>query len=80
MSFARPLLKLSLRLYKLTVSPVLHCLAGPLGGCRFTPTCSEYAAEALQRHGLLRGGAMALGRVLRCGPWTPRGTVDLPPI
>ena len=48
--------------------------------CRFEPTCSRYGEAVLQRFGLLRGGALALGRVLRCGPWTPRGTVDRPPI
>lgn len=36
--------------------------------CRFLPTCSEYAAEAIHHHGAWRGGAMALGRVLRCHP------------
>src|SRR3712207_2546005 len=46
--------------------------------CRFEPTCSRYGEVVLQRHGILRGGALALGRVLRCGPWTPRGTVEPP--
>lgn len=48
--------------------------------CRFEPTCSRYGEAVLQRYGALRGGAMALARVLRCGPWTPRGTVDAPPL
>jgi putative membrane protein insertion efficiency factor len=48
--------------------------------CRFEPTCSRYGEAVLQRHGLVRGGAMAVARVLRCGPWTARGTVDVPPI
>lgn len=41
--------------------------------CRFTPTCSQYAVEALARHGLVRGGALAVWRLLKCGPWHPGG-------
>lgn len=48
--------------------------------CRFTPTCSRYAAEAIRRHGLWRGGRLAAWRILRCGPWTPPGTVDEVPL
>ena len=47
--------------------------------CRFTPTCSHYADACVRRFGAARGGWMAMKRVLRCGPWTPLGTVDLPP-
>jgi putative membrane protein insertion efficiency factor len=47
--------------------------------CRFTPTCSHYGEAVVQRFGALRGGWMAMKRVLRCGPWTPYGTVDAPP-
>ncbi|MBI4917008.1 MAG: membrane protein insertion efficiency factor YidD [Acidobacteria bacterium] len=54
--------------------------SGPLRGkCRLTPTCSAYAIEVVQRYGALRGGWLAARRILRCGPWTPRGTVDRPP-
>lgn len=55
-------------IYKRIVSPLLHGLAGATGACRFQPTCSEYAAIAVAEHGVLRGGAMALLRVLRCHP------------
>ncbi len=41
--------------------------------CRFYPPCSVYALQALARFGLLRGAAKALGRLLRCGPWSPGG-------
>ena len=41
--------------------------------CRFAPTCSAYAAEAIRRHGAMRGGARALRRVGRCHPWNPGG-------
>lgn len=46
--------------------------------CRFTPTCSHYAEAVIRRDGALMGSARALGRILRCGPWTPAGTVDPP--
>lgn len=47
--------------------------------CRFSPTCSHYGEECIRRFGAARGGWMAAMRVLRCGPWTPLGTVDPPP-
>lgn len=57
-----------LGVYKAVVSPALHAIAGVSGACRFQPSCSEYAAIAVSEHGMLRGGAMALGRILRCHP------------
>ncbi len=56
-----------LRGYKLLVSPFLP------PACRFLPTCSEYAAEAVQRHGVVRGGAKAAWRLLRCHPFCKGG-------
>ena len=49
--------------YRLFISPLLGA------NCRHLPTCSEYAVEALQRHGPLRGGIFALKRISRCHPW-----------
>jgi len=49
-----------------------------IGTCKFCPTCSEYAIEALRRHGLLRGSWLALRRVLRCRPFTPGGYDPVP--
>lgn len=46
--------------------------------CRFTPTCSHYAEGAIGRYGALKGTGLAAWRILRCGPWTPAGTVDPP--
>lgn len=47
--------------------------------CRFVPSCSEYADEALRRHGLWRGGALALKRIARCHPWGGSGYDPVPP-
>ena len=62
----------ALRLYKRFISPVLP------PACRFTPTCSEYAAEAIEKHGILRGGTLAVRRLGRCGPWHPGGYDPVP--
>jgi uncharacterized protein len=65
----------ALAAYQATVSPLL----GAVGvQCRFQPTCSHYAVGAVRRDGALIGSLRAVGRVLRCGPWTPAGTVDPP--
>ena len=58
--------------YRRVISPLL----GP--HCRFAPTCSEYAAEAIATHGALRGGWMALKRVARCHPWSVGGVDHVP--
>ena len=58
---------LVVRAYQVAVSPLL----GPT--CRFAPSCSQYARQALRRHGMTRGSWMALRRVLRCHPWHPGG-------
>lgn len=46
--------------------------------CRFEPTCSHYAEAAIRADGAWRGSARAARRIVRCGPWTPAGTVDPP--
>jgi putative membrane protein insertion efficiency factor len=68
----------SLWIYKRAVSPVLHALVGPLGGCRFHPTCSAYAAEAVRRHGAWKGSLLAAGRICRCHPWGGCGDDPVP--
>lgn len=65
-----------LLLYKRFLSPWLH--AGELGHCCFLPTCSEYAYAAVVRHGLLRGGALAFWRLLRCHPFAKGGLDPVP--
>ena len=78
MNLAQRLITLSLRAYQLVVSPVLHFVAGPLGGCRFTPTCSVYAAQAVREHGVARGAALTVGRLCRCHPWGGCGHDPVP--
>ena len=65
--------------YQIAISPTLHAVAGPGAGCRFTPSCSHYALEALALHGPVRGSALAARRVLRCHPWGAHGADPVPP-
>ena len=58
--------------YRRCVSPLLPC------ACRFYPTCSAYAAEAVRRHGVLRGLRLAAGRLLRCHPLCEGGVDPVP--
>lgn len=67
-----------LRIYQCAVSPLLHTLVGPLGGCRFEPTCSVYAREAVVRHGAARGGWLAAKRLCHCHPWGSCGHDPVP--
>ena len=62
-----------LRLYQLLVSPALHTLLPAASGCRFTPTCSQYAVDALRAHGAWRGLWLAARRLTRCHPWGGHG-------
>jgi len=68
----RILLIAPLRLYQWTLSPLLGV------NCRYAPSCSEYAAEAIATHGALRGGWLAFRRVLRCHPWGGSGYDPVP--
>ena len=72
-ALAAGLLVWLIRGYRLLVSPVLP------PSCRFHPTCSGYAIEAVKAHGPVRGGAMALVRIARCHPWGGQGYDPVPP-
>jgi len=65
-------------MYRWALSPAKTVFFGPLGRCRFTPSCSQYALEAIQQHGALRGGRLALRRICRCHPWGDAGHDPVP--
>jgi putative membrane protein insertion efficiency factor len=66
------LLVLFVRVYQWTLRPFIGA------HCRFEPSCSHYAIEALERHGAVAGGWLAARRVLRCNPWTAGGLDPVP--
>ncbi|MCD6541677.1 membrane protein insertion efficiency factor YidD [Candidatus Bipolaricaulota bacterium] len=68
----RKALVLLIRFYQLFISPALP------KRCRFYPTCSEYAREAILMHGVIRGGWLSLKRIVKCGPWHPGGYDPVP--
>ena len=61
-----------IKFYQLCISPFTP------PSCRYTPTCSQYALEALRKHGLFKGGWLALRRILRCHPWGGSGYDPVP--
>ena len=69
----KTLLLFLLRAYQLLISPVLG------QNCRFYPSCSCYAHEAIEQHGVIRGGWLAIRRLGRCHPWHPGGLDPVPP-
>jgi uncharacterized protein len=79
MNPAQHMLVLALRVYRWTLSPALAFLFGPLSRCRFTPSCSAYAVEAIQTHGALAGSWLAAKRLGRCHPWGDCGHDPVPP-
>ncbi len=74
MSPAALMLSGAVRVYELTLRPVIGA------NCRFTPTCSAYAREALRCHGAKRGSVLAARRILSCHPWHPGGYDPVPPL
>lgn len=70
---ARRVLILVVRAYQVGLSPLLPA------SCRYTPSCSVYAVEALERHGAARGSWLAVRRLLRCHPWGGCGHDPVPP-
>jgi putative membrane protein insertion efficiency factor len=68
----KALLQLPIRIYRWLISPLLGT------NCRYYPSCSEYALEAIDRHGALRGGWLSVRRVCRCHPWGGHGHDPVP--
>ncbi|MBK1681512.1 membrane protein insertion efficiency factor YidD [Rhodocyclus tenuis] len=68
----KSLLLALIRFYQFAISPLLG------QRCRFFPSCSEYAVEAIQRHGVLRGGWLGMRRLSHCHPWHPGGYDPVP--
>ena len=67
------LLILPIRFYRACISPMFP------PACRYVPTCSQYAIEAIMMHGVLKGGLLAMWRILRCNPWGGHGFDPVPP-
>lgn len=66
------LLMILVRMYRFFISPLLG------SNCRFSPSCSNYAMQALEKYGALRGSWLAMKRILRCHPWHPGGADPVP--
>lgn len=64
----------SIKVYKKTLSPYLALYSK----CRYTPTCSEYMMEAIEKHGAIKGVALGIWRLLRCNPWSKGGYDPVP--
>ena len=69
---------LLIQAYRHVISPAQIYLFGAQGGCRFTPTCSQYAIEAIQEHGAMAGSLLAARRVCRCHPFGECGHDPVP--
>lgn len=69
MNLLQAILIFAIRFYRWTISPAQIFLFGPTGGCRFTPTCSQYAIEAIRLHGAIVGSWLAAKRICRCHPF-----------
>ncbi len=78
MNVAQHIVVFGIRVYRWVISPAKTFLFGPLGHCRFTPSCSVYALEAVTQHGALRGTWLALKRIGRCHPWGGCGDDPVP--
>ena len=69
----KTLSRILIRFYQLALSPAIHLIGGPGSGCRFTPSCSSYTLEAIERHGFIKGSWLGLCRICRCQPWGGSG-------
>lgn len=67
-----------IRFYQVVISPVIVAFLGPSACCRFTPSCSQYALEAIRLHGAVAGCWLAIRRLARCHPWGACGDDPVP--
>lgn len=74
-SWARRIAVAPIRFYRRVISPLK-----PVASCRFHPTCSAYAQDAILQHGVIRGGWLAIRRVAKCHPLHPGGLDPVPPV
>jgi putative membrane protein insertion efficiency factor len=74
----RSLLVFSIRVYRVVFTP-LKVMLGVQGCCRYSPSCSNYLEQAVCTHGVCRGAALGLCRILRCHPWGGEGFDPVPP-
>ena len=80
MNLPSHILIFAIRVYRLVLSPAQIFIFGPTGGCRFTPSCSQFAVEAIGTHGAMHGSLLAAGRICRCHPWGGGGHDPVPAI
>src|SRR5205823_2133937 len=80
MNLGQHFLVFGVRVYRLVISPAKLFVFGSLSRCRFNPTCSAYASEAIRSHGACRGSALAVKRICRCHPWGGCGEDPVPPL
>lgn len=62
--------------YQQFISPILHQLLGMQSACRYPQSCSSYAKETIEAHGIVRGGGMAIKRIVNCQPFTNAATFE----
>jgi uncharacterized protein len=72
------ILVFGVRAYRAVISPAQIYLFGTTAGCRFTPTCSVYAMDAVREHGAIKGTTLAAKRICRCHPWGGCGHDPVP--
>ena len=78
MNLLQYILMAVIRFYRWVISPAKNVVFGPMAQCRFTPSCSAYALEAVQAHGAFAGSWLGVKRICRCHPWGGCGEDPVP--